>query len=82
MAFFGQDRAYDGYTIEVVGAIRSIDVAALRHMVEQGNVNGEFLIQLACRRATNEIVKFLIHEATVRLDVCDIMGRTILHDFC
>mmetsp|Transcript_7537 Transcript_7537/g.14288 ORF Transcript_7537/g.14288 Transcript_7537/m.14288 type:complete len:228 (-) Transcript_7537:129-812(-) len=80
-------QASDGYTMEVVGAIRANDVAALRHMLyEQNksfdvcNVNGEYLIHLACRRAAPETVEFLIHEAHVRLDVCDTMGRTILHD--
>lgn len=81
-------QASDGYTMEVVGAVRSNDVAALRHMLGRGqsfdvcNVNGEYLIHLACRRAAPETVEFLIHEADVRLDVCDTMGRTILHDVC
>ena len=81
-------QAMDGYTMEVVGAIRSNDVAALRFMLEHGkcfdvcNANGEYLIHLACRRAEPETVDFLINEAQVRVDVRDTMGRTILHDVC
>ena len=78
----------DGYTMEVVGAIRSNDIAALRHMLEQGQsfdvckTNGEYLIHLACRRSQPETVEFLLHEAKVRVNVRDTMGRTILHDVC
>ena len=81
-------QAGEGYTSEVVGAIRSNDVAALRHMLGNGqsfdvcNTNGEYLIHLACRRAEPETVSFLINEAKVRVDVRDNMGRTILHDVC
>lgn len=81
-------QAMDGYTLEVVGAVRSNDIAALRHMLENGqsfnvcNANGEYLIHLACRRAQPETVNFLINEAHVRVNVRDTMGRTILHDVC
>lgn len=78
----------DGYTMEAVGAIRSNDIAALRYMLENGsnfdacNANGEYLIHLACRRASPETVEFLLKEAGVRANVRDTMGRTILHDVC
>ena len=81
-------QAGDGYTMEVVGAIRSNDIAALRYMLENGqsfdvcNTNGEYLIHLACRRSLPETGEFLINEAKVRVDVRDNMGRTILHDVC
>ena len=77
-----------GYTNEVVSAIRTNDVATLRQMLERGqsfnvcNSNGEYLIHLACRRSQPETVEFLIKEACVRADVRDRMGRTILHDVC
>lgn len=80
--------AGEGYTTEVVGAIRSNDIAALRYMLEKGqsfnvcNTNGEYLIHLACRRSQPETVEFLINEAKVRCNVRDNMGRTILHDVC
>lgn len=80
--------AGEGYTMEVVGAIRSNDIAALRYMLENGqnfdvcNTNGEYLIHLACRRSTPEIVEFLINEAKVRCNVRDNMGRSVLHDVC
>lgn len=87
---FSLDKTKAGadYTMEVVGAIRSNDVAALRYMLENGqsfdvcNTNGEYLIHLACRRSQPETVDFLINEAKVRVDVRDNMGRTILHDVC
>ena len=80
--------ATEGYTMEAVSAIRSNDVGALRYMLENGhpfdacNANGEYLIHLACRRATPETVEFLVNEAKVKVDVADAMGRTILHDVC
>ena len=77
-----------GYTMEVVGAIRANDIAALQYMLDNGtcfdvcNTNGEYLIHLACRRAQPETVEFLLTQAGVRPDVRDTFGRTIFHDIC
>lgn len=85
---FDKTLAGEGYTMEVVGAVRNNDIAALRHMLENGqsfdvcNTNGEYLIHLACRRSQPETVEFLVKEAKVRSNVRDNMGRTILHDVC
>ena len=78
----------DEYDFDRIGAIRSNDINALRLLLEQGksfnacNSNGETLLHLACRRGNLETVNFLIHEAKVRVDVQDDMGRTVLHDTC
>ena len=78
----------DEYDFDRIGAIRSNDIDAMRLLVEQGksfdacNTNGETLLHLACRRGNVETVNFLIHEARVRVDVQDSMGRTVFHDTC
>ena len=45
-------------------------------------MNGESLLHLACRRSHVDTVMFLIHEAKVRVDGRDNIGRTVLHDAC
>lgn len=78
----------DAYTMESVQAVRNKDVLKLREILDEGksldasNRNGESLLHLACRRGDLATVKFLIEEAHVNTDVCDDMGRTILHDVC
>jgi ankyrin repeat protein len=79
---------YEPYDMETVQAIRNKDVSKLRILLEEGkcfdasNRNGETLLHLACRRGDLKTVKFLLEEACVQADVCDDMGRTILHDVC
>jgi ankyrin repeat protein len=78
----------DNYDMEKVQAIRSNDISTLRALLKKGksfdacNRNGETLLHLACRRANLETVDFLVHEAYVKVDVQDDMGRTVLHDIC
>jgi hypothetical protein len=78
----------DAYTMESVQAVRTRDVTKLRELLEEGksldasNRNGETLLHLACRRGDLATVQFLLEEAHVNTDVCDDMGRTILHDVC
>jgi ankyrin repeat protein len=78
----------DAYTMESVQAVRTRDVAKLREILDEGksldasNRNGETLLHLACRRGDLATIKFLLEEANVNTDVCDDMGRTILHDVC
>jgi ankyrin repeat protein len=78
----------DNYDMESVRAIRSNDITTLRALLEEGksfdacNRSGETLLHLACRRGTIETVNFLVHEAHVKVDVQDDMGRTVLHDVC
>jgi ankyrin repeat protein len=78
----------DAYDMESVQAVRTRDVTKLRELVAKGksldasNRNGETLLHLACRRGDLATVQFLLEEAHVNTDVCDDMGRTILHDVC
>jgi ankyrin repeat protein len=79
---------YEPYDMATVQAIRNKDVSKLRILLEEGkcfdacNRNGESLLHLACRRGDLKTVKFLLDEACVQADVCDDMGRNILHDVC
>jgi len=78
----------DMYGGDVVNAIRSNDVDALRKLhadgtkLQCGNRFGETLIHLACRRSSRELVSFLVKEADVSLYVRDDFGRTPMHDCC
>jgi ankyrin repeat protein len=78
----------NAYDMESVQAIRANNVKKLRELLDNRksfdacNRNGETLLHLACRRGNLSTVKFLIEEAQVRTDVCDDMGRTVLHDVC
>jgi ankyrin repeat protein len=79
---------YEPYDMETVQAIRNKDVSKLRELLEEGkcfdacNRNGETLLHLACRRGNLTTVNFLLEEACVQADVCDDMGRTVMHDAC
>ena len=78
--------AVDAYDLSVVHAVRAGDVAVLRTMLHQGvsfdasNRFGESIIHMACRRGDARVVRFLIDEAHVQLEVRDDFGRTPLHD--
>lgn len=80
------DSFVEGYTMDVVKAVRSNDVAALRemhangHKVLCGSKFGDSIVHLACRRNCDAVLHFLLHEVGIspRL-VCD-FGRTPLHD--
>jgi ankyrin repeat protein len=78
----------EAYDLVVVRAIRERKVDKLRDMLHEGrrfdasNKFGESLIHLACRRGDIAIIKFLLEEAHVSLDVSDDFGRTPLHDAC
>jgi ankyrin repeat protein len=79
---------YEPWDMESFQAISRNDVSKLRELLEVGkcfdacNLNGETLLHLACRRGDLKTVKFMLEEACVQHDVCDDMGRTILHDVC
>lgn len=78
----------DTYNVDVSQAVRTCDLKKMRALHEEGtsfdacNRFGESLIHMACRRGDVRIVKFLIEEARVRVDVRDDFGRTICHDAC
>ncbi len=74
------------YQSDVLLAVRSRDIGALRNFHLQGrplqcsNQFGESLLHLACRRGFLDVVTFLVLEAGVTLRVRDDYGRTPLHD--
>jgi ankyrin repeat protein len=76
------------YDMDVSRAVRTCDLDRMRQLLKEGksfdacNKFSESLIHMACRRGDVRVVKFLIEEARVRLDVRDDFGRTILHDAC
>lgn len=74
------------YEIPVVAAVRSSDLETLRMLRDEGkslnacNRSGESLVHIACRRGNTEVVRFMVEEAKVNVNVRDDYGRTILHD--
>lgn len=76
------------YDIDVVDAIRTRDIEKLRTFHKEGksmnacNRFGESLLHMCCRRGDTELVKFLVEEIRVRLNIKDDYGRTPLHDAC
>ena len=78
----------DAYSLDAVKAIRDRNISKLREMIEEGtslnacNRFGESLMHMACRRGDEEIVRLLLLEGNVRLDLRDDFGRTPLHDAC
>lgn len=76
----------DSYDMEVCRAVRSCNLEKVRELHQAGhsldacNKFGESLIHMACRRGDVRIVRYLIEEAKVRVDVRDDFGRNILHD--
>jgi hypothetical protein len=79
---------YEPWDMEAFQAISRNNISKLRELLADGksfdacNLNGETLLHLACRRGDLNTVKFMLEEACVQPDVCDDMGRTILHDLC
>jgi Ankyrin repeats (3 copies) len=82
------DRAIDAYDLGVVKAVQAGNVAALRTMLKSGvafdasNRFGESIIHMASRRGDVNVVRFLVEEANVQVEVRDDFGRTPLHDAC
>lgn len=78
----------ENYDMEKVTAIRENNLEKLRSILENGgcfdacNRNGERLLHLACRRGNIDVVKFLVNEAHVKVEVRDDLGRSVLHDIC
>lgn len=79
--------------IDLLKALRGGDLDKLRSMksdktknydLEARNQFGENLIHMACRisNLSLEVLKFLVEEAEVQLNVRDRFGRTPLHNAC
>lgn len=86
--FFHQHSAseMEAYGMEVTRAIRSRDFEKVKQLHEEGQILqcsnrfGESLLHMACRHGSLDIVKFLIGQADVSLQVRDDCGKTPLHD--
>jgi len=84
----------DAYTVQLDQAVRTQDYAALRAMVAAGvslqgcNQHGESIVHRVGRSSNNtsfdgaEMLRFLIQEGQVSVQVRDDFGRTPLHDTC
>lgn len=78
--------------IELLRALRGADLEKLRSLKEKGgdefelearNQFGENLVHLACRMGmSGDMLKFLVEDAKVPLNVRDRFGRTPLHNAC
>jgi hypothetical protein len=80
------EKDLSSYDTAVVGAVRSSNLVALKSIHKEGkslnacNQFGESLLHMACRRGNPEVVRFMVEEAKVNVNVRDDYGRTILHD--
>jgi len=76
------------YTIEVLTAVRTNDIKALKRFHSEGhcmqccNKFGESILHLACRRGYTGIVQFLVEDASISVNIRDDYGRTPFHDAC
>lgn len=87
-SFFSKvtDDYVQGYSMDVVKAVRADDVVTLRRLQREGHTMlcgtkfGDSIVHLACRRSCVKVLDFLLNEVgiTCRL-ACD-FGRTPLHD--
>eukprot|EP00977_Amphora_coffeiformis_P011970 scaffold2919_cov161-Amphora_coffeaeformis.AAC.7 len=87
--FFHQPAFEDfhhGFSKDILNAVRKSDVEDLRrhHAARKSlrvrNAAGESLLHVACRCQSLPVVEVLISEAGIPVHVCDMYGRTPLHD--
>jgi len=77
-----------GYTTRVLTAVRSNNINELKRIHSEGhcmqccNKFGESILHLACRRGYTDIVRFLVENANVSVNIRDDYGRTPFHDAC
>lgn len=83
------DEDVASYDLQTIRAVRTHNLPELRrlHSEEGKSLNscnqfGESLIHMACRRGNVDIVRFMVQEAKVRVDIRDDFGRNPLHDAC
>ena len=78
----------EAHTKEMEQAIRDEDFTELRTMIKGGrtlqtcNKHGESIVHLACRRSSDELLRFLMKEGDVSVRIRDDCGRSPLHDTC
>jgi hypothetical protein len=83
-----QQSEIDAYGFDLLNAVRSEDLEALEKFRQEGrplkcsNQFGESLLHLACRKSFAKVVRFLIHNANVPMNVKDDFGRNPAHDAC
>jgi hypothetical protein len=83
-----QQSEIDAYGFDLLNAVRNQDLEALEKFREEGrplkcsNQFGESLLHLACRKSFVKVVRFLIQNAHVPLNVKDDFGRNPAHDAC
>jgi hypothetical protein len=76
------------YNTEVVAAVRNNDLDELKQLHQNGqamncfNRFGESLLNSACRRGMEEIVRYLFDQPDISIRTSDDCGRTPLHDTC
>jgi hypothetical protein len=81
---FLQKASYHAHVVELV---KGGDLKRLQAIMSSGispnpcNKHGESLLHLTCRLGKHEALNIMIENGT-RLQVCDAMGRTPLHDAC
>ena len=78
----------EAYKPEMLDCVRKNDIDKLKAMHKSGllvnccNKFGESMLHLACRRGNTDIVRFLLEEAKVNVNIRDDYHRTPLHDAC
>lgn len=83
-----QQSEIDAYGFDVLNAVRNQDLEALDNFHKEGrplkcsNQFGESLLHLACRKSFADVVRFLVQDAGVPLNVKDDFGRNPAHDAC
>jgi hypothetical protein len=83
-----QQSEIDAYGFDLLDAVRSENLEALEKFREEGrplkssNQFGESLLHLACRKSFAGVVRFLVRNANVPLNVKDDFGRNPAHDAC
>ncbi len=88
--FFGKvtETQIEAYTTNILTAVRSENIDELKQLLEEGhcmqacNKFGESILHLACRRGCKDVVRFLVEEARISVNIRDDYGRTPLHDAC
>jgi len=77
--------------LDLLKALRGADLEKLRHLkndkekdydFEARNQFGENLVHLACRMGQDNMLKFLVEDVKVPINVRDRFGRTPLHFAC
>ena len=79
----------DAYTLDILNPVRQNDLEKVIDLHQSGiltmnccNKFGESLLHLACRRGYTSIVRYLIDEVRVNVNIRDDYRRTPLHDAC